>query len=86
MFDFYSRMREYWSRCEEEQKSKEAVNATLRPQGRWGLEGLQGKKSSKLEDDPGFHQSKEKGWGPFEKVEDTGECILWSSNSRVRGG
>lgn len=56
-------MRECWSRCEEEQKSKEAVNATLRPRGRWGLEGLQGKQSSKLEDDPGFHQSKEKGGG-----------------------
>ena len=56
-------MREYWSTCEEEQKSKEAVNATLRTRGRWGLEGLQGKQSSKLEDDPGFHQSKGEGGG-----------------------
>ena len=40
------------------------------------------KQSGKLEGDPGFHQSKEKEEGPFEMVEGTGECALWSSSSR----
>ena len=38
------------------------------------FEVLQGKQSSKLEDDSGFHQSKENG-GPFEEVEGTGAAI-----------
>lgn len=69
------------SRCEEEQKSKEAFNSTLRPRGRYAWEGLRGKQSNKFKGEPVFHQSKENG-GPFEEVEGTGECALWSSNSR----
>lgn len=52
LFDFYSRMRQYWSRCEEEQKSKEALNSTLRPWGRYDWEGLQGKRSNKFKGEP----------------------------------
>lgn len=31
LFDFYGRMREYWSSCEGEQKSEEGISSTLRP-------------------------------------------------------
>lgn len=77
MFGFCSSITKYFLDEEGTEKQKPCKLYLETPREVGSGKGWRGNKSGKLEGDPGFLQSKEKGEGFFEKVEGTGECAPW---------